>query len=311
MSLTIEPQGGTLSRKHIKGFAGGIVHQFSLSAEYFAWLAYHYRLPEVTIDLLTLQIEPEVFNVERNRNLAGICQQTLVRNFKQLVHPGTIESAVLRATFGIEDFQAEGRTAAVGASVFTFILADEWGREWHAELMEERVLVDSRESSTFARDQQSQQEREMLLLAALRQKREAFERILRKLSNIRELPERFFYRSTCPVCGYPTLGERGNYDMCSLCAWEDEGEDDDCADLASGPNGGYSLAEARLNFVLFGSMYSPDDPASEQWMDKEVRRQCTTLMRMYESLLDISDGQELVAQVTIVKRLEHSLSGRR
>ena len=27
---------------------------------------------------------------------------------------------------------------------------------------------------------------------------------------------------TCPCCGYKTLNEKGGYDICPICFWEDE-----------------------------------------------------------------------------------------
>ncbi len=66
---------------------------------------------------------------------------------------------------------------------------------------------------------------------------------------------------TCPCCGYPTLPERAGYDICELCNWEDDGQDDPHADeIWGGPNGVYSLAEARLNFKSYLIMYSPHKP---------------------------------------------------
>jgi hypothetical protein len=68
-------------------------------------------------------------------------------------------------------------------------------------------------------------------------------------------------RVTCPACGYPTIGERTAYEICSLCAWEDDGQDDNPHrpegyhdyfgpdDVAGGPNHDYSLTEARENFA--------------------------------------------------------------
>ncbi len=65
---------------------------------------------------------------------------------------------------------------------------------------------------------------------------------------------------SCPCCGYPTLSERGGYEICPLCDWEDDGQDDPRADeVWGGPNGSYSLSQARSNFAAFGIMYSPDD----------------------------------------------------
>ncbi|MGX1199098.1 CPCC family cysteine-rich protein [Parvibaculum sp. MBR-TMA-1.3b-4.2] len=66
----------------------------------------------------------------------------------------------------------------------------------------------------------------------------------------------------CPCCGYPTLEERGGYDICGLCNWEDDGQDDPHADeVWGGPNGGYSLTEARANFRRYLIMYDPSKPS--------------------------------------------------
>lgn len=65
---------------------------------------------------------------------------------------------------------------------------------------------------------------------------------------------------TCPCCGFPTLHDRNMYDVCSVCFWEDDGQDDQDADeVWGGPNGDYSLTDARKNFVNYLSMFSPKD----------------------------------------------------
>jgi len=52
---------------------------------------------------------------------------------------------------------------------------------------------------------------------------------------------------TCPSCSYPTLGERGGYEICSICDWEDDNQDDPKADeIWGGPNSNLSLTESRL-----------------------------------------------------------------
>lgn len=77
-------------------------------------------------------------------------------------------------------------------------------------------------------------------------------------------------RPTCPCCGYPTIAERGAFEICSLCAWEDDGQDDaahrppggDAVDpdtVAHGPNHDYSLAEARRNFAINLTAFRPSD----------------------------------------------------
>ncbi len=58
----------------------------------------------------------------------------------------------------------------------------------------------------------------------------------------------------CPCCGYSTLPARGHYDICPVCFWEDDGQDDQDADaVRGGPNGALSLTQARRNFREFGA----------------------------------------------------------
>ncbi len=67
-------------------------------------------------------------------------------------------------------------------------------------------------------------------------------------------------RYTCPCCGYPTLTERAGYEICGICFWEDDGQDDELADRAlGGPNADYSLTQARMNFATHRTMYDPSD----------------------------------------------------
>ena len=60
-------------------------------------------------------------------------------------------------------------------------------------------------------------------------------------------------REQCPCCDYASLPERGNYLICPVCFWEDDGQDVDALDLESGPNHGISLREGRKNFKEFGA----------------------------------------------------------
>lgn len=64
----------------------------------------------------------------------------------------------------------------------------------------------------------------------------------------------------CPCCSYPTLSERGEYEICLLCSWEDDGQDTPHEnEIWGGPNSNYSLKEARENFELYYTMYRPSD----------------------------------------------------
>ena len=58
---------------------------------------------------------------------------------------------------------------------------------------------------------------------------------------------------TCPCCGYRTLRERGGYEICAECGWEDDGQDDHDSDIVwGGPNGPRSLDAARSAYVAEG-----------------------------------------------------------
>ena len=39
---------------------------------------------------------------------------------------------------------------------------------------------------------------------------------------------------SCPCCGHLTLSERGGYEICGECGWEDDGQDDHDADVVRG-----------------------------------------------------------------------------
>lgn len=68
----------------------------------------------------------------------------------------------------------------------------------------------------------------------------------------------------CPCCGCRTLPERGAFDICEVCFWEDDGQDDYDADVVrGGPNGSLSLSAARMNYLRCG--------ACEQSMVSNVR----------------------------------------
>jgi hypothetical protein len=60
-------------------------------------------------------------------------------------------------------------------------------------------------------------------------------------------------REQCPCCDYITLPERGNYLICQICFWEDDGQDIDELDLESSPNHGITLRQGRANFKAIGA----------------------------------------------------------
>lgn len=62
-------------------------------------------------------------------------------------------------------------------------------------------------------------------------------------------------RYQCPCCKYRTLEERGGYEICKVCFWEDDGQDEHDADIVrGGPNHALSLREAQANYARYGAM---------------------------------------------------------
>lgn len=58
----------------------------------------------------------------------------------------------------------------------------------------------------------------------------------------------------CPCCGCKTLRERTAFEICEVCFWEDDGQDDvDADECCGGPNGSLSLSQARANYLRFGA----------------------------------------------------------
>lgn len=58
----------------------------------------------------------------------------------------------------------------------------------------------------------------------------------------------------CPCCNYKTLHSRAGYEICPVCFWEDDGQDDHDADeVRGGPNQFLSLTDARSAFKLRGA----------------------------------------------------------
>lgn len=97
-------------------------------------------------------------------------------------------------------------------------------------------------------------------------------------------------RFPCPCCGYPTIAMRGDYEICDICWWQDDGQDDPDADSVwGGPNGKFSLAAARENFKLYLDGHGPrkTDAIIE---DTEVKRQAkSAVIAAYDAMVGTTD----------------------
>ena len=73
-----------------------------------------------------------------------------------------------------------------------------------------------------------------------------------------------------PCCRAETLHDRGGYDVCPLCFWEDDGQDDHDVDMVGGgPNGSLSLPVARHNFASMGACEERSLPNFGKALPKE------------------------------------------
>ncbi len=58
----------------------------------------------------------------------------------------------------------------------------------------------------------------------------------------------------CPCCGCRTARRAGGFEICPVCFWEDDGQDDHDAEvIRGGPNGALSLTQARANYLRCGA----------------------------------------------------------
>jgi hypothetical protein len=59
----------------------------------------------------------------------------------------------------------------------------------------------------------------------------------------------------CPCCKFKTLYGRAHDEICPVCFWHDDGQDEhDADDVRGGPNYSLSLKQAQKNFVEFGAV---------------------------------------------------------
>ncbi|MCE3202031.1 CPCC family cysteine-rich protein [Paenibacillus sonchi] len=72
--------------------------------------------------------------------------------------------------------------------------------------------------------------------------------ILDSNQEVEGLPEELY---SCPCCEFKTLATKGEYDICPVCFWEDDGSRD--PSHYSSPNH-MTLAQARDNFITFGAV---------------------------------------------------------
>lgn len=155
-------------------------------------------------------------------------------------------------------------------------------------------------------------------LVPLFERRRAFERALsspKVKAAVADLADQGRpFSATCPACGYPTLHSRNHFNICSVCGWEDDGQDDPefaprqshftPDDIAGGPNYSYSLSEARFNFAHHLQMYRPFDVPFFEEMNEDIEHR-KALVAIYNSTLpDVNDDTFINALPSLVSRFQ-------
>ena len=114
---------------------------------------------------------------------------------------------------------------------------------------------------------------------------------------------------TCPCCGYMTLTEEG-YDVCTLCSWCDDGQDDFESDRPfNNPSTEVSLTQARIAFRETMTIRPADDKlfALEEALIPLKRE----LMAVFDMMSGPIDGSAFVQGFNDAHRLMAEIDGRR
>lgn len=103
--------------------------------------------------------------------------------------------------------------------------------------------------------------------------------------------------SSCPCCGFRTIEERNDFDICTVCWWEDDGQDNEISDtILGGPNYGISLIEARINFIQYG-IYDPERKDLMEIKDEPLKFEQGRFFEIRKNFL-IETGTEWKTRIT-------------
>lgn len=114
-----------------------------------------------------------------------------------------------------------------------------------------------------------------------------------------------FIGHTCPCCGYPLLNSRGDFEICPLCWWEDDGYDDDALgrpgdlDRLSSPNH-TTLRQARQNFEEHLKSTPIEDRIIPGINDPTALRNSRRIVEAFDALLVASEAHEIMELLMVV-----------
>jgi hypothetical protein len=112
----------------------------------------------------------------------------------------------------------------------------------------------------------------------------------------------------CPCCGYPTLTQLDHYEICYLCDWEDDGQEDDDADrVRGGPNSDYSLTEARENFKKYLNMYRPHDGREDVFDNKTINSIKMQIIKLFKEINKNNREETIQKIIELKERMREEL----
>lgn len=123
------------------------------------------------------------------------------------------------------------------------------------------------------------------------------------------LPVRIRSKYTCPCCGYPTLDERIDWEICLICWWEDDGQDDFDENEERGTNVDaiidqpYTLKECRNNFEEYFTSFRPSDERHER-LGNRTKDNRKEVVDIYDKIMEISMKPSMTKEEVItIKKL--------
>jgi Cysteine-rich CPCC/Protein of unknown function (DUF2442) len=113
----------------------------------------------------------------------------------------------------------------------------------------------------------------------------------------------------CPCCKFKTLYGRGQDEICKVCFWHDDGQDEADTDRALGGPNRLSLRDAQKNFQLFGAIEERFRPyvraplPDEREIDVGDIRPVAVAFTTDELVVTLADGRKIATPLSWYPRL--------
>ena len=122
-------------KRKIRNAACGVAQKFAVSAEHFAFLAMESGNHEIFIDLLTGDISPECFDIERNRIHVRRCVEFMKWRLEEIpgCNPASARLIVIFSKSDSPDWSFK--------SEFRVIITSHDGTTWHGEFYTPQQMI--------------------------------------------------------------------------------------------------------------------------------------------------------------------------